>query len=268
MQTFAGAAQHSLLAGGGGLALIDYEEDKAGDHNQRADRRGQPEQPGKEGGKATRHGSRVDADRCNRPVADECIREREASTAQTRARLIAALRKEALIIGDVTLASGRRASYYVDVRRAVLLPEVFAEIGVLLGQIATELHASAVGGVPVGAIPVACAALGAAAAGYPTTLERAFIIRGERKQHGLRRSIEGPQLGRGERCLLVEDVVTTGGSTVRVLEQLAGEEIEIAGVVCVLDRLAGGGEAIAAATDAPFRALTTIDEVYPERPDR
>ena len=185
-----------------------------------------------------------------------------------RARLIEALRRESLVIGEVTLASGRQAQYYVDVRRAVLLPAVFGDVGALLAQIATELDASAIGGVPVGAIPVACAALGAAAAGQHTTLERAFIIRGERKAHGLRRSIEGPPLARGERCLLVEDVVTTGGSTVRVLEQLAEEEIEIAGVVCVLDRLAGGAEAIAAVTSAPFRALTTIDEVYPERPDR
>jgi orotate phosphoribosyltransferase len=172
------------------------------------------------------------------------------------------------VIGDVTLASGRRASYYVDVRRAVLLPGVFADIGLLLSEIAVQVQASAVGGVPVGAIPVACAALAAASAGVPTTLTRAFIIRDEPKGHGLRRAIEGPQLQRGERCLLVEDVVTTGGSTVRVLERLASEQVEIAGVACVLDRLAGGREAIAAVTDAPFRSLTSIDEVYPERPDR
>jgi orotate phosphoribosyltransferase len=67
---------------------------------------------------------------------------------------------------------------------------------------------------------------------------------------------------------VVEDVVTTGGSTVRAIERIREEGFEIAGVVCVVDRLAGGGEAIAAAAGAPFRALTTIDELYPERPDR
>ena len=118
-------------------------------------------------------------------------------------------------------------------------------------------------GVPVSAIPVACAPL---AFGFP---EKAFIVRKERKEHGLQRWIEGPLLGEGERCLIVEDVVTTGGSTVEAVERVKSEGLEVAGVVCVLDRLAGGGDAISAAIGgAPYVALTTIDDVYPDRPDR
>jgi orotate phosphoribosyltransferase len=67
---------------------------------------------------------------------------------------------------------------------------------------------------------------------------------------------------------VVEDVVTTGGSTVRAIERITAEGLQISGTVCVVDRLAGGGEAIEAAGGAPFRALATIDELYPERPDR
>ena len=67
---------------------------------------------------------------------------------------------------------------------------------------------------------------------------------------------------------MVEDVVTTGGSTVKAIERIREEGFEVAGVVSVLDRLAGGAEAIEAAAGAPYRALTTIDDVYPERPDR
>jgi orotate phosphoribosyltransferase len=72
----------------------------------------------------------------------------------------------------------------------------------------------------------------------------------------------------GTRCLVVEDTVTTGGSTVAAVERMREEGLEIAGALCVVDRLAGGAEAIATATGAPFRALVTIDELYPERPDR
>jgi orotate phosphoribosyltransferase len=69
--------------------------------------------------------------------------------------------------------------------------------------------------------------------------------------------------------MLVEDVVTTGGSTIRALEALRDEGHDVCGVLAICDRLAGGAEAIqAAAGDAPYLALTTIDDVYPERPDR
>nr|MBA3300507.1 phosphoribosyltransferase [Thermoleophilaceae bacterium] len=73
----------------------------------------------------------------------------------------------------------------------------------------------------------------------------------------------------GERCLVVEDVVTTGGSTVAALERVREAGHEVVGVVSVLDRLAGGEDAIADASGgAPYLALATIDDVYPERPDR
>ena len=85
----------------------------------------------------------------------------------------------------------------------------------------------------------------------------------------LQRCVEGPPLEPGERCLVVEDVVTTGGSTVHAIERVRAEGFAIAGVTSVLDRLAGGGAAIeAAANGASYWPLTTIDDVYPERRDR
>ena len=94
----------------------------------------------------------------------------------------------------------------------------------------------------------------------------AFFVRKERKEHGLQRWIEGPLLQQGERCLIVEDVVTTGSSTIKAIERVREEGLEVVGVVSVLDRLAGGGEAIEAAAGAPYVALTTIDDVYPGPP--
>src|SRR5918998_4064350 len=169
-----------------------------------------------------------------------------------RERLIHALREHALVIGEVTLTSGQKASYYVDAKRATLLPSGFRALGELVAAEAERVGATAVGGTTMGADPVACAAL---AAGAPV---KAFFVRKERKEHGLQRWVEGPLLEPAERCLIVEDVVTTGGSTVRAIERVREEGLEVAGVVSVLDRLAGGAEAIEAAAGAPYRPLTTI----------
>ena len=178
-----------------------------------------------------------------------------------RATLVAELRQHALVIGEVTLTSGRTAQYYVDAKRAILLPTAFRALGELVAAEAERVGATAVGGMTMGADPVACAAL---AAGAPV---KAFFVRKDKKQHGLQRWVEGPLLEPGERCLVVEDVVTTGGSTVQALERIREEGLEIAGVTAVLDRLAGGAPAIeAAANGASYRPLTTIDDVYPDRP--
>src|ERR671934_517782 len=177
--------------------------------------------------------------------------------ADARERLVAALREHALVIGEITLTSGRRAQYYVDAKRAILRPEGFGALGELVAAEAEAVGATAVGGMTMGADPVACAALAAGAD------VKAFFVRKERKAHGLQRAIEGPPLEDGERCLIVEDVVTTGGSTVQAIETVRQAGHEICGVTAVLDRLAGGAAAIEAAAGAPFAPLTTIDDIYP-----
>ena len=185
----------------------------------------------------------------------------EALTPQER--LVAVLHDHALVIGEVTLTSGATAQYYVDAKRAILRPDGFAALAELVAERATARGATAVGGLTMGADPIACAAL-AGGAGV-----KAFFVRKEAKAHGLQRRIEGPPLQEGDRCLIVEDVVTSGGSTVAAIEAVREAGFEVCGVVAVLDRLAGGGEAIAAAAGgAPYDALTTIDDVYPDRPDR
>ncbi len=177
--------------------------------------------------------------------------------------LLAELREHALVIGEVVLTSGARAQYLVDAKRAILRPAGFAALGALVAEEARVRVATAVGGLTMGADPIACSALAGGAD------VKAFFVRKEAKGHGLGRRIEGPELDRGERCLVVEDVVTTGGSTLRAIEAVREAGLEVCGVLAICDRLAGGSEAIArAAAPAPYRALTTIDEVYPERPDR
>ena len=177
--------------------------------------------------------------------------------------LLAELREHALVIGKVTLSSGAEAEYYVDVKRAILRPEGFRAVGAMIAAEALDRGAEAVGGLTMGADPLASAAIGDPAGGDLI----AFFVRKERKEHGLQRWIEGPILDPGTKCLVVEDVVTTGGSTVKAIERIREEGHEIVGVVSVLDRLAGGGEAIEAAAQAPYTPLFTIDDLYPDRPD-
>jgi orotate phosphoribosyltransferase len=177
--------------------------------------------------------------------------------------LLAELREHSLILGEVTLASGATAQYYVDARRALLRPAGFLAAGELIAAAAVEAGADAVGGPATAAIPPSCAAL-AVPAGRGLL---GFFVRGERKQHGLQRWVEGP-VEAGARCLVVEDTVTTGGSTAGAIEKIREQGLEIVGVLGVVDRLAGGGAKIEAAAGAPYRALVTIDEIYPDRPDR
>src|SRR5918999_91826 len=118
--------------------------------------------------------------------------------ADARRTLMEELREHALVIGEVTLTSGRTAQYYVDAKRAILRPAGFAALGELVRAEAERTGATAVGGMTMGADPVACAALAAGAQ------VKAFFVRKDRKQHGLQRWVEGPPLAPGERCLIVE----------------------------------------------------------------
>jgi orotate phosphoribosyltransferase len=180
-----------------------------------------------------------------------------------RATLIEALRRHALIVREVTLTSGATAQYYVDAKRAILRRDGFMALAELVAGYAREWEATAVGGLTLGADAPACAALAGGAD------VKAFFVRKQRMEHGLQRRIEGAPLDPGERCLIVEDVVTTGGSTIQAIEAVRAEGHDVVGVVTVLDRLAGGAEAIARASgNAPYQALATIDDVYPDRPDR
>ncbi len=183
-------------------------------------------------------------------------------------RLVAELREHALVIGRVTLTSGREAEYYVDAKRAILRPAGFSALGALLAAQLAAWGATAVGGMTMGADPVACAALARAGSWGAAGGAKAFFVRKDAKTHGLQRRVEGPLLDDADRCVVVEDVTTTGGSALAAIAALQEEGRVICGVVTVLDRLAGAAEAIEAAAAAPYRALTTIDDIYPDRPDR
>src|SRR4051794_38032071 len=173
-----------------------------------------------------------------------------------RDRLIDELRAHALVVGEVVLTSGATAQYYVDAKRAILRPPGFAALAELVADRARAWDATAVGGLTMGADAPACAALAGGAD------VKAFFVRKDVKQHGLQRRIEGPLLEPEDRCLIVEDVVTTGGSTLEAIDAVRSAGHAIVGVVAILDRLAGGAEGVRAAGPAPDQPPATMRDVH------
>src|SRR3954449_10726166 len=145
-----------------------------------------------------------------------------ADLATAKQTLLDELKEHSLILGEVTLSSGATAQYYVDARRTLMRPAGLLAAGELIAAAALDAGASAVGGPVMAAIPLACAAIavpeGAGLVG--------FFVRKERKEHGLQRWVEGP-VEAGTSCLVVEDTVTTGRSTVAAIERIREEELEI-----------------------------------------
>lgn len=141
--------------------------------------------------------------------------------------------------GDFTLASGLRSSYYIDCRPTTMSAEGLSLIGMLgLDAIrAAGWRVDAVGGLTMGADPVAYA-IAAASWPAPPAID-AFSVRKESKGHGTRRRIEG-NFRKGSRVIVVEDVITTGGSALEAIEVLREAEAEIVGVLAVVDREQGG----------------------------
>ena len=135
-----------------------------------------------------------------------------------RQKLIDAISKDAVFHGDFTLTSGKKASYYIDLRKVSLDGRVAPLIGqVMVDLIADIPNVDAVGGLTMGADPIAAAVLHQGAAqGRPYD---AFVVRKEPKDHGRGRQVEGPELA-GKRVVVLEDTSTTGGSPLKAIEAL------------------------------------------------
>ena len=163
-----------------------------------------------------------------------------------RLRLLDLLAQRSAKRGTFTLASGRQSDLYIDCRLTTMHPEGLSLIGPLglhaIGE--RGWHPDAVGGLTLGADPVSYAiAYASQLAGIPT---RAFTVRKEAKTHGTGKLIEGAYLP-GDRVVVIEDVITTGGSALRAVEVIRAAGGIVVGVLAVVDREEGGREAIAAA---------------------
>jgi len=161
-----------------------------------------------------------------------------------RTELISAIRDLAVVRGRVTLASGREADYYVDLRRVTLDGRVAPLVGRAMYELTADWEFDAVGGLTMGADPVATAMLHWAAR-EGRKLD-AFVVRSAAKTHGLQRQIEGPDIA-GRRVLVVEDTSTTGGSVLQAVEAVRTAGAVPVGVAVVVDRATGAQERIEAA---------------------
>jgi orotate phosphoribosyltransferase len=163
--------------------------------------------------------------------------------------------------GDFTLASGRKSSLYIDARLTTMTPEGQQLIGRLGLQLLRDASwdADAVGGLTLGADPIAYAICHSSATTDRPV--RAFTVRKEAKAHGTGKLIEGP-LARGDRVVVVEDVITTGGSAAKAVEALRRENATLLGVLALVDRQEGGREHIES-LGLEVRSLATAAEITP-----
>lgn len=153
------------------------------------------------------------------------------------------VRREALKLGQFTLASGKQSTYYLDCRRVTLHSAGANLIADGMLEMLGSEWPDAVGGMAIGADPISAAIITVAGRNGKTL--KGFIVRKEAKGHGTGRDVEGP-VAAGESCVIVEDVVTTGGSSLAAIEKVEAFGLKVRGVLAIIDRLEGGGEALAA----------------------
>jgi orotate phosphoribosyltransferase len=177
--------------------------------------------------------------------------------------LIDLVRQKALKFGQFTLASGKKATYYLDGKQVTLDPagaRLVAEG--LLDLLTAGTMPAAVGGMSIGADPITAAVVTMSAVrGTPVV---GFMVRKEPKGHGTNQYIEGP-VKPGDTAVIVEDVVTTGGSSLQAIERAEAFGLKIAGVLAIIDRMEGGAQAFTQ-RGYPFASLLSIRDFGIEPP--
>ncbi len=159
-----------------------------------------------------------------------------------RDALIQLIKDQALEHGDFVLASGKRASFYLDCRKVTLDARGANLIAAGMLELLQNDLPDAVGGMAIGADPITAAIL--TLAGQRGMDLKGFIVRKESKAHGTGRIVEGP-VSAGQFAVVVEDVVTTGGSSLRAIEHVEAAGLHVKRVLAIVDRLTGGREAFA-----------------------
>ena len=161
----------------------------------------------------------------------------------------------AVQFGDFTLASGKKSTYYVNSKKVLFHAEAITLLGEQLAAATADLDFQAIGGLEVGAIPMAAAALTAFhRAGRPV---EGFFVRKQPKTHGSQDLIEG-QVNAGDKVVVIDDVLTTGGSVLKAIAAVEAVGATVVRVVCVCDRLQGAAAALA---KYDYRPLFTVRDL-------
>ena len=168
------------------------------------------------------------------------------------------IKNNALKFGDFILASGKKAKYYCDSKQVTLDSEGLRLVGEGMLEIVNSLPfpIQAVGGMAIGADPITASVL-CAAAGQKKPL-KGFMVRKEAKDHGTQKFLEGP-VKPGDEVVIVEDVVTTGGSSLKAIERCNEFGLKVKAVIAILDRMEGGRENFEAAGYPLYSLFTILD---------
>lgn len=173
-----------------------------------------------------------------------------------RQQLVDLFHERALKFGDFTLASGQKSSYYLDGKQVTLHSIGLRLVSLGLLELLEDVEFDAIGGMSIGADPIIGGVLTAAAEQGRSFA--GFLVRKEAKGHGTNKYIEGP-LDPGARVVIVDDVVTTGGSSLLAVDRVVEFGCKVVQVVGIVDRMQGGPENFAK-RDLPFRSLLTVED--------
>jgi orotate phosphoribosyltransferase len=173
-----------------------------------------------------------------------------------RERLLELIRERALKFGDFTLVSGKKSTYYLDGKQVTLSAEGLLQISYGILELLSDIDYSGFGGMSIGADPVVGGVL-AAAATQKIQLQ-GFMVRKEAKGHGTQKFVEGP-IQPGDKVVIVDDVVTTGGSAIQAVDRVEEFGCKVVHAVGIVDRLQGGAQAFEA-RGIPFSALLTVED--------
>ncbi|GIW93525.1 MAG: orotate phosphoribosyltransferase [Pirellulaceae bacterium] len=174
-----------------------------------------------------------------------------------RQALIELIQRQALQFGQFTLASGKTASYYLDCRKVTLDATGARLIAEGIFELLEPNWPDAVGGMAVGADPITGAVI--TLAGMRGKQLKGFIVRKEPKTHGTRNVVEGP-VSPADRCVVLEDVVTTGSSSLEAIARLEAQQMRVVGIIAVVDRLEGAAQTFHE-RGYPFQSLLTVRDL-------
>ena len=172
------------------------------------------------------------------------------------------IREKALKFGDFTLVSGKKAKYYLDGKQVTLDSAGAKLVGEGILDLLGDKLPAAVGGMAIGADPITAAVI--TMAGVRGLALKGILVRKQAKEHGTQKFVEGP-VKPGDDVVIVEDVVTTGGSSLDAIERVEAAGLKVTRVIAIIDRLEGGAEAFAN-RGYPFTSLFTIRDFGIEPP--